>query len=192
MIDEATQWGRFAALLPPVPAQEFMDCRQIGEQEAGLDLLVVSLLEHQIAISETMRAEIAVACEDWGMWTTLAPAVRRCRGTHDSDSADDASLRLIEDADTAPLPGTSIGADDASTGLLVVPWIACDLCGHTLGRAHHREPWGDLSPLAQGYVLFFPGRTTSTTMFAPESAWNALNALRLSCDRTTTPARPVP
>lgn len=182
VIDEAAQWHRLAALLPSNRAQEFADCWEIGEQEAGLDALVAGLLAEQTAISERMRAEIAVATEVWGMWTALAPGIQRCLGK----SGDDASLRLIEHAGTVPLDGGSIGTDAALAGLLVVPWIACTLCGHTLGRAHTREPWGDLSYLAERYVLFFPGQSTTPIMFDAQSAWSALDAVRLSCSQVTT------
>ncbi|MFG2811784.1 hypothetical protein [Streptomyces sp. NPDC048410] len=169
MIDEATQWRRFAALLPPSRRAEIVDCWDVGEQEAGLDRLVAGLLEHQVAISETLRAEIAVAAEVWGRWTALAPGLARCLGDHH----DDPGLRLIEHAAIVPLPGTSVGTDMALADLLVVPWIACTRCGQVLARAHNQEPWGDLSHLARHYVLFVPRRSTATRLFAPESAWDA-------------------
>ncbi|MFJ7949055.1 hypothetical protein ACIQ6K_36375 [Streptomyces sp. NPDC096354] len=177
MIDEGTRWRRFAALLPPADAAEIVDCWDIGEAEAGLDRLVAGLLRHQVPISETVRAEIAVAAEVWGMWTALAPSLGRCLGGHQ----DDTGLRLIEHADTVPLPGSSVAHDTALADLLVVPWIACTRCGQVLARAHSQEPWGDLSYLARHYVLFFPGRSTSTDLFAPDSAWDALTQLRMSC-----------
>ncbi|MGN5382074.1 hypothetical protein ACQ4WX_48070 [Streptomyces lasalocidi] len=42
------------------------DCWDIGEQEAGLGLLVAGLLAHQLPISETARAQISVLAETWG------------------------------------------------------------------------------------------------------------------------------
>ncbi|WP_189935859.1 hypothetical protein [Streptomyces aurantiogriseus] len=177
MIDEATQWRRFAALLPPADAAGIVDCWDIGEQEAGLDRLVAGLLEHQVPISDTVRAEIAVAAEVWGIRTALAPGLGRCLGDHREDTG----LRLIEHADTVPLPGSSVGTDTALADLLVVPWIACTRCGRVLARAHNREPWGDLSYHARHYVLFVPGRSTSTALFATDSAWGALTELRMSC-----------
>ncbi|MEV0692533.1 hypothetical protein [Streptomyces sp. NPDC050388] len=177
MIDEATQWRRFAALLPPADAAGFMDCWAIGKQEAGLDQLVAGLLQHQVPISETVRAEIAVAAEVWGVRTALAPGLGRCLGDHQGDR----TLRLIEHADTVPLPGSSVATDTALADLLVVPWIACTRCGRVLARAHDQEPWGDLSYLARHYVLFVPGHSTSTALFAPDSAWDALAELRMSC-----------
>ncbi|MFF1556170.1 hypothetical protein [Streptomyces sp. NPDC058279] len=175
--EEAAQWYRFAALLPRAQGQDFTDCWKIGEQEAGLDLLVAGLLMNGIAISESTRAEIAVVSEVWGVWTALEPGIQRCVG----NDRDDAPLRLIRHVETVPLDGNTIGAGAALAGLFVVPWITCDLCGHTLGRVYDREPWGGLSHLARGYVLFFPGQNTATIPFGVQSAWNALNAVRLSC-----------
>ncbi|PWI11742.1 hypothetical protein DIZ27_03175 [Streptomyces sp. NWU339] len=162
-----------------------MACWNTGEQEAGLDRLVAGLLDHRVPISETVRAEIAVAAEVWGVWTALAPRLGRCL----ADCQEDAGPRLIEHADTTPLPGSSVGTDTALTDLLVVPWIACTRCGQVLARAHTREPWGDLSYLARHYVLFAPGRNASTTLFAPDSAWAALTELRTSCARAQAPVR---
>lgn len=179
VIDEAAMWRQFASLLPPAAAEEVMDCWDIGEQEAGLDLLIAGLLAHQVLISETMRAEIAVAAEVWGVWTRLAPGIGRCLGSRKGD----ASLRLIENTGTAPLPGSSAGTGTAPADLLVAPWIACDRCGRVLARAHRREPWGELSYLAEHYVLFTPGQSTAARLFDPDSVWDALIALRTSCDR---------
>ncbi|MEV0037089.1 hypothetical protein [Streptomyces sp. NPDC050804] len=177
MIDDGTQWRRFAALLPPADAEEILGCWDIGEQEAGLERLVAGLLKHQVPISETVRAEIAMAAEVWGTRTALAPSLGRCLSDHQEDNG----LRLIEHADTVPLPGSSAGNDPAVADLVVVPWITCTRCGQVLARAHNQEPWGCLSYLARHYVLFFPGRSTSTGLFAPDSAWDALAQLRMSC-----------
>ena len=174
---EATRWRQFAALLPPADAAEFMDYWAIGEQEAGLGQLVTGLLEHQVPISETVRAEIAATAEAWGMRTALTPGLGRCLGDHQGDSR----LRLIEHAGTVPLPGSSVATDPALADLLVVPWIACTRCGQVLARAHDQEPWGDLSYLVRHYVLFAPGQSTSTALFAPDSPWDALVHLRTSC-----------
>jgi hypothetical protein len=141
VIEEATLWRQFAALLPPADARDVMDCWGIGEQEAGLDLLVSGLLQHQVPIRETTRAEIAVMAESWDRWVALAPGIAKCRS---SDRAE-ASLRLVEHGDGVPLPGPSVGVDATSADLLLVPWIACTWCGQVLARAYTREPWGDLS-----------------------------------------------
>ncbi|MGW6744330.1 hypothetical protein ACWGDX_26965 [Streptomyces sp. NPDC055025] len=128
-------------------------------------------------ISKTVRAEIAVAAEVWGTRTALAPGLGQCLSGHQEDTG----LRLIEHADTVPLPGSSAGKDPMPADLLVVPWITCTRCGQVLARAHNQEPWGGLSYLARHYVLFSPGRSTSTGLFAPDSAWDALAQLRMSC-----------
>ncbi|MFD0152646.1 hypothetical protein ACWGQ4_24670 [Streptomyces sp. NPDC055721] len=177
MIDEVARWHGLAALLPPAQAQEFRDCWEIGEQEAGLDLLVAGLLEHRVPISDTTRAEIAVTAEDWGVWATLAPGLGRCLGGGPGDGP----VTLIEHAGTVPLPGSSVGADTAWEALLVVPWLACTRCDRMLARAHHREGWGDLSFDARRYVLFAPDRSEPVRLFAPESVWEAFTALRESC-----------
>ncbi|MDP9841532.1 hypothetical protein [Streptosporangium lutulentum] len=176
MTDEAALWRQFATLLPPLQAQEVMDCWDIGEQEDGLDLLVSGLLEHQVPIRETTRAEIAVTAESWGMWTALAPSIVRCR----SSDGVEASLQLVERGDNIPMPGPSVGTDTISADLLLIPWIFCTRCGQVLARAHTREPWGDLSYLARHYVVFTPNPSTMV-MFEPDAAWNALTVLRTSC-----------
>ncbi|WP_101254920.1 hypothetical protein [Streptomyces barkulensis] len=73
MIDDADTWNRLAALLPEADAREVGDCREIGEQEAGLGLLVFGLLTHRVPISETVRARISVLAEDWGGREALTP-----------------------------------------------------------------------------------------------------------------------
>ncbi|MFE7584533.1 hypothetical protein ACFU5Y_23570 [Streptomyces gardneri] len=166
MIDEAGQWSRYAALLPPAEAQEFRDCRQIGEQEAGLDLLVATLLEHQVPISDTMRAEIAVTAEEWGVWAMLAPALGRCVG----GGPDGGSLKLVEQA-----------AGAAADPFVVVPWLACTRCDRTLARMHHREGWGDLSLAASRYVL--SDRDEPVRLFDREALWDAVTELRAPCGR---------
>lgn len=158
-------------------AAGFMDCWEIGEQETGLERLVAGLLEHGVPISESIRAEIAVAAEVWGMRTALAPGLGRCLDDHQEDSRS----RLIERADTAPVPGSSVSTDMALADLLVVPWIACRRGGRVLARAHDKETWGDLSYLARHYVLFMPGRSTSSALFAPDAAWAAWTELGMSC-----------
>ncbi|MFG2793155.1 hypothetical protein [Streptomyces sp. NPDC048419] len=180
MIDEATQWRRFAAPLPPDDAARFMDCWQIGEQEAGLDQLVAGLLEHQAPISETVRAEISVASEVWGVRRALAPGLGQCVGHRQEDDG----LRLIERDDAVQPSGAYLSIDEALAGPLVVPWIACIRCGQVLARVHDREPWGDVSFLPMHYMLFTPGRSTPTPLFAADSARDAWTELRTSCAQT--------
>ncbi|WP_033438845.1 hypothetical protein [Saccharothrix sp. NRRL B-16314] len=147
-----------AALLPPGQARDVVECWDIGEQEAGLDLLTKALAEGGIPIDGDQRAQVAVTAEAWGVRESLTPALRRCR------SRAGGAVRLIDD-DVPLVPPTS-------TDLVIVPWIACALCPETLSRAHLIEPWGDLSYLAEHYVLS-PAR-----LFGPEDVWGAFTALR--------------
>lgn len=174
---EETRWARWAALLPPALARDVADCWDVGEQEAGLDLLVGGLLEHRVPISGSVRAEIAVAAEVWGMWSALAPRLAQCPGEGGCDPLD-----VIERPDTVPLPGAAVAPEAGLAGLLVVPWIACAGCGRVLARAHRLEAWGDLSYLAEQYVLFTPADPSAPALlFADDAAWDGLNALRRPC-----------
>ncbi|MEU3693429.1 hypothetical protein [Streptomyces narbonensis] len=169
MTDEAARWDRYATLLPPAEAQEFTDCWEIGEQEAGLDLLVATLLEHQVPLSDTTRAEIAVAAEEWGVWATLAPGLRRCVG----GGPDGGSLRLVGPADATPL------SDPAWDPFVVAPWLACTRCDRALARMHHREGWGDGSLGGTRYVL--SDRDAPVRLFEREALWDAVTELQASC-----------
>ncbi|MFD3493575.1 hypothetical protein ACFWWB_23910 [Streptomyces sp. NPDC058690] len=176
MINEAAVWNRFSALLPPEDAQKILDFWGIGEQEAGLELLVSALLEHQVAIDETTRAEIAVVGEAWGMWPLpLGPLLSHCPGNGTASA-----LQLIEDAVIAPLPGATVGL---SSQLLLIPWISCTECGRTLARAHTREPWGDLSYTPKQYVILDADQGVAFQALTQASGWDALMALRTSCGR---------
>ncbi|MBQ0983493.1 hypothetical protein KBZ10_02875 [Streptomyces sp. F63] len=184
MTGEAAVWHRLAALLPPEEAREFEDFWSIGEQEAGLELLVSSLSRRQVVIDETTRAEIAVVCEAWGMWPRpLGPVLAQCPG-EGSGSA----VRLIEDATRAPLPGAAAGLRDQ---LLLVPWIRCTGCGRVLARAHIREPWGDLSCAPEEYVILNAALSDTLRLFGPGNGWDALTALRTCCERPGGPS-PAP
>jgi hypothetical protein len=66
-------------LLPLDRAHEFNNCRVIGEQEAGLGLLVAGVLSSDVAISETVRAELSVLAETWGEREGLTLRIRQCR-----------------------------------------------------------------------------------------------------------------
>ncbi|MEU9133115.1 hypothetical protein AB0D08_34305 [Kitasatospora sp. NPDC048540] len=46
MTDDVALWDRLAALLPEAEARQVRDCWNIGEQEAGLGLLVSGILTH--------------------------------------------------------------------------------------------------------------------------------------------------
>ncbi|MET7699516.1 MULTISPECIES: hypothetical protein [unclassified Streptomyces] len=175
--DEPALWRRFARLLPSAEdAAEFQDCWDIGEQEAGLQfVLLPRLLERGVPIGETTRAELAVMAETWTMWDALGADIARCQG----DPAQDASLRLVEFDGDRETPGPA-GVQEPD-GPLLVPWITCTHCGQVLARAHRREEWGGLSYLPESYVVFGPDRGTAPSTFAQDSAWDALTALRTAC-----------
>ncbi|MDX3763967.1 hypothetical protein ACWDBO_54895 [Streptomyces mirabilis] len=176
MTDDAGGWQQLADLLPPVDAQEVMDCWAIGEQEAGLDILVASLLRRETPISDRSRAQLAVTAEVWGQREALEPKIIQCRRHADGDG----DVRVIAPADAVSVPGPVIGSQRELAEQLVVPWIACTSCQQVLGRAHTREPWGDLSYLATHYVLFSPGAVARTRLFGPSAANEAFAAL-ISC-----------
>ncbi|MEU2717269.1 hypothetical protein [Streptomyces sp. NPDC007205] len=185
MTDESTVWRSLAALLPPAQAQEVMDCWTIGEQEGALDLVVSGLLARDIPISGIVRAQLVVTSEMWGQREALEERIGRCRSLSDDDS----DLRVLVSADAVPLTGASLSDSPELADLLVVPWIVCAPCGQVLGRAHEREPWGDLSFLAAQYVLFRlfrPRVPAQTQVFSPAAVREALTILASSCATTGT------
>ncbi|WP_145969016.1 hypothetical protein [Streptomyces hyaluromycini] len=175
MTDDAVLWNRLAGLLPEAEAQEVKDCWDIGEQEAGLGLLVSGILGHQVPISETVRAQISVLAETWGEREALTPQILQCR-----DEGTPGPLKLIEsDGGRAP---EAIGVVEQNlAGLLLVPWITCTRCGQVLMRAHARESWGDLSYLAVHYVITTPNRATVLRLFPADSAGAAFAAVQRAC-----------
>ncbi|WP_143060458.1 hypothetical protein [Streptomyces misionensis] len=175
MTDDAVIWNRLAALLPEAEAQEVKDCWDIGEQEAGLGLLVSGILGHQVPISETVRAQISVLAETWGERETLAPRILQCR-----DDGAPGHLKLIEDGGSTVAEAIGAAEQDLA-GLVLVPWIACTRCGQVLMRAHARESWGDLSYLAQHYVITTPNRATVLRLFPADSAGAAFDTLQRAC-----------
>ncbi|MEV6117644.1 hypothetical protein AB0L59_35505 [Streptomyces sp. NPDC052109] len=175
MTDDAVIWNRLAALLPEAEAQEVKDCWDIGEQEAGLGLLVSGMLGHRVPISETVRAQISVLAETWGERETLTPRILRCRVDGPSDH-----LKLIE-GDGSIVPEAIGGAEQDLAGLVLVPWIACVRCGQVLMRAHARESWGDLSYLARHYIITTPNRVTVLRRFPADSSSVAFAALQRAC-----------
>lgn len=142
---EGAAWDRLAGLLPEPAAGEVRDCRAIGEQEAGLGLLVGGLLAYGVALDGTTRAELSVLTETWGEREVLAARLAAC-----ADIGAPSPVRLLP-------AGETDGESDDTTGDPVssvrVPWIACDRCAATLLRIHTREPWGELSYLAEAYVV---------------------------------------
>ncbi|MGV9309962.1 hypothetical protein ACWENQ_19690 [Nonomuraea sp. NPDC004354] len=182
MIADVVVWNRLAALLPEAEAQEFRDCWDIGEQEAGLGLLVSGIFTHQTVISETVRAQISVLAEVWGEREALAPRILQCRG-------DDRPTRLkVIEHDGGTVSGATAGTEQDLAGLILVPWIACTRCGQVLMRAHAREAWGDLSYLAQHYVITSPDRATVLRLFPADSADKAFAALLHECSQPWTAA----
>ncbi|MFD8260087.1 hypothetical protein ACFV19_14360 [Streptomyces griseoluteus] len=175
MTDDAVIWNRLAALLPEAEAQEVKDCWEIGEQEAGLGLLVSGILGHEVPISETARAQISVLAESWGEREALTPQILQCR-----DDGTPGHLKLIE-SDGNPVPeATGVAVQDLA-GLVLVPWITCTRCGQVLMRAHARESWGGLSYLAMYYVITTPDRATVLQLFPADSADAAFVSLPRAC-----------
>ncbi|KOX27509.1 hypothetical protein ADK67_13815 [Saccharothrix sp. NRRL B-16348] len=176
MDEDRARWCELAALLPPARARDVVECWDIGEQEAGIDLLMTGLADGDVAIDDDERARIAVTAEVWGVRESVEPALRRCRSrpggrvrTVEGEPAADAAMT----AGAEPL--TEAGGEPEAD-LVVVPWLACADCGRVLGRAHRLEPWGDLSYEALHYVL--PPRR-----FGPEEAWEAFTALTACAHR---------
>lgn len=172
---DADLWNPLAALLPETEAQGVKDCWDIGEQEAGLGLLVSGLLGHQVPISETDRARISVLAETWGERQALTLQILQCR-----DAGTPGHLKLIE-GDGSTVPEATGGAEQDLAGLVLVPWITCTRCGQVLMRAHTRESWGDLSYLARHYVITTPNRATVLLRFPTDSVGAAFASLRHAC-----------
>ncbi|MFD7229248.1 hypothetical protein [Streptomyces sp. NPDC059881] len=165
MTDDVVAWNGLAALLPDAEAQEVRDCWDIGEQEAGLGLLVSGLLAHHVRISETVRAQISVLAETWGEREALTPRIRQCRGNDAPDQ-----VKLIEHSDD-----TTDGLVDGWSGqgladFVLIPWIVCTRCSQVLIRAHGREGWGAPSHLADHYIITSPDRATDRQVFPADSA----------------------
>jgi hypothetical protein len=116
VIDDVDTWHRLAALLPPDQAHEFNNCRLIGEQEAGLGLLIAGILSSDVAISETVRAELSVLAETWGEREGLTLRIRQCR----SDGQPAPALTLIEQDDVL-VSGDTVLADRSLAGLAGQP-----------------------------------------------------------------------
>ncbi len=173
--DDAAIWNQLAALLPAAEGQEVKDCWDIGEQEAGLGLLVSGILGHQVAISETARAQISVLAETWGEREILTPRILQCR-----DDGTSGHLKLIE-GDEGILPEVTGEAGQDLVGLVLVPWIACTRCDQVLMRAHARESWGYLSYLARHYIITTPSRATVLRLFPADSASAAFDDLQRAC-----------
>ncbi|MGW3510825.1 hypothetical protein [Streptomyces sp. NPDC000994] len=180
MTESVDTWNRLAALLPPAQAQEFKDCWAIGEQEAGLGLLVSGILNNDVAISETVRAQISVLAEAWGEREALTPRIRQCRGDGQLASV----VTLIEQEDVL-VSGDTVLADRSLAGLVLVPWIDCTRCGQFLMRVHAREAWGGLSYLPENYAITTPDRTAVARLFSTDSADKAFTSLLQACNQSS-------
>lgn len=180
-IDEGSVWSRLAALLPdPDDVDRVQGCWDIGEQEAGLDVLVGRLLEQELVIAEPTRAELAVMAAQWGVWDRLAAEIMRCR----TDEADQAPLRVLTGADAEPMPVRTVLPEHPVPDLYLVPWISCGPCGRILARAHEREDWGDLSYVPEFHVVYARDGSMPPQVFDEtrrDAAWVALSALRAAC-----------
>ncbi|KAB7835581.1 hypothetical protein [Streptomyces mobaraensis] len=178
MTDDAVLWSRLVALLPEAEAEGVEECRAVGEQEAGLGLLVSGLLDHQVPISEMVRARLSVLAEIWGEREALTPQILQCRG----DGAL-SSVELIE-GDGSAVPEATGWAGQDLAGLVLVPWISCPGRGRVLMRAHTQEYWGDLSYLARHYVISEPDRGV-LRVFPADSADAAFTSL---CSSWSSPS----
>ncbi|MEU9546832.1 hypothetical protein [Streptomyces mirabilis] len=182
MTKNVDTWHQLAALVPPAEAQEIRDCWDIGEQEAGLGLMVSGILSNDVAISETVRAQISVLAETWGEREALTPRILQCRS--DGQSAE--TVTLVEQ-DGSLVSGDKVTAERDLSGLILVPWISCSRCGQVLTRVHAREAWGDLSYLARNYAITTPDRAVAAQLFAADSAGKAFDSLRRSCHQLSSP-----
>ncbi|MFI0742785.1 hypothetical protein ACH4PU_32590 [Streptomyces sp. NPDC021100] len=83
---------------------------------------------------------------------------------------------MLAAANAGSLSGGSLSPELA--GLLVIPWIACVRCGQLLGRAHEREPWGDLSLLPTHYVIVHLREPAQPRLFPPTALREAFATLK--------------
>ncbi len=148
-------------MLPKSLADEVSACREIGEYETGLSLLVAGLVDHDAHVGESLRIGILLLAEEWAVRGRVWDGLRRCRIVPESE----APLTLVDRPDAVP----------SGAGLFHVPWIRCGLCGETLARAHRREEWGELSDFADHYVLSGRG---APRVFAADALWQAVRELR--------------
>ncbi|MEU3778872.1 hypothetical protein AB0F11_37855 [Streptomyces sp. NPDC032472] len=175
MTDKIVIWNRLAALLPEPEAQHVRDAWDIGEQEAGLSMLIAGLLDHRVRLSETDRAQISVVSEIWGERENLAGRLLQCGG-----DGRPAAVELL-DPDDVVLDAAELGAEGDLAQLLLVPWIECTRCGRTLMRGHTLEHWGDLSYLASHYLIVSPDDESIEREFSDESKQAAFDALLDDC-----------
>lgn len=177
---EGAIWAGLAALLPdPEQVDEVQSCWDIGEQEAGLEVLVHRLTEQGLPVGESARAELAVMAEQWGVWDLLGASIAGC-----AEDAERPRWRVLEDGAEETLPLRAVVPESTSPQSEVVPWIVCPPCGRVLARVHRREEWGGLSFLTESYVVFAEDRAVAPLVFDREdggAAWAALDALCTAC-----------
>ncbi|MFF2554607.1 hypothetical protein ACFVUS_26640 [Nocardia sp. NPDC058058] len=175
---EIELWERLAGLLPSVEdAANFRDCREIGEQEAGLWLLTQRLLDHGVPVDDRTRAEIEVLAEHWGERYARHDEIASCVG----DPAPEVSIRLVPD-DRAEAIEAAI-TDAVFAGRILVPWIECPRCGRVLSRVHSKQPWGGLSAAAEHYILSLgqPNLDDARQIFDRDDLYRAWESL-IACD----------
>ncbi|MCK1798378.1 hypothetical protein MTQ01_20580 [Streptomyces sp. XM4193] len=179
---ERAVWRAAVALLPEAEVAAVEEWADIGEQEAAIEAAIRGLCAHGVAIGGELRAGLSVVAELWGCRQALADRLDRCAG-----AADDVStLRVLPPSAVEPLPieesvvqRAAAGGELApEAGTAVVPWIVCEERGWALDRLHVREPWGELSFHATGYLLRRPAEPEQALFRGPLDAWNALLALR--------------
>ncbi|MEV0241113.1 hypothetical protein AB0I06_14460 [Streptomyces sp. NPDC050674] len=173
---EAVVWSRLAGLLSaPGDREEVRTCWDIGEQEAGLEVLVDRLLGQGTGVEESARAELAVMAEQWGEWDWLGARIAALPGAGEEAGR----LRVVPDGAEETRPAGFVLPGHPLAATVLVPWIACAPCGRVLARSHRREEWGALSFLAEGYVVFGPERAPAVfPRDMPGACWAALDALR--------------
>lgn len=180
---EGAVWPRLARLLPdPGDVDDVRACWDIGEQEAGLDVLVARLRAQGLAIGDAERAELAAMAGQWGEGDRLGETIVALP----RDPARPAPPRVLADGAEEPLPVRSVLPDHPQEELFLLPWIACRSRDRVLARAHWWEEWGAWSHLTRAYVLFAAGRPVPPRLFPVEeegAVWSALVALRADADR---------
>ncbi|WP_328874618.1 hypothetical protein OHT76_33675 [Streptomyces sp. NBC_00287] len=179
---EGVVWSRLAGLLPDAEdVDEVQACWDIGEQEGGLEVLVDRLLQQQLTVGESARAELAVMAEQWDVWDHLGAGIAALP----CGAGQPARLRVFEDGAQGTTPLRDVLPRHPSTGAVLVPWVTCAPCGRVLARVHEWEEWGALSHRAQAYVVFSPDGSGAPLEFDADegeaAAWSALEALRAGC-----------
>ncbi|MCF2530941.1 hypothetical protein [Yinghuangia soli] len=171
MFDESALWERLADHLPRADAEEILGFRDIGEQEGGIDHLVAALVTHQVPITGTERAEIAVLAEIWSVREMVESRLAQCLAAGEAEPG-----LLVLPADTPTSPAYPTAGE-----LVVVPWITCTRCDRTLVRAHLYEEWDDLSFLPEYYGIRDPQQSLTAARFGPHDVKAAFSCLLAVC-----------